>query len=457
MQFWPIEQKHPSHLSRVFSRQDWSFCRSPNLVRPGSSVRWRLTTEITREYRNRSIQEKENSGGLIISGFSLRRRLNTQHAMVRRKVQPALETVAWPLTPDPSPSLAPIVYVTDIIDNFTVSKEHPGGSRPISMASTRDGFISPAARPTLDDVLNGRAPPPYTLAAYTAFLSEQHCLETLEFSVESKKYREKYDEAVAHLAGMPFTVETDEGFELQQDWTRILDIYIRPGAPREINLPAEERDDLVEWPFGLKPPPPEALEPAVKRMHDLMAESIFIPFCNNLRTISHAQTYNALSEYSQRHSRHIDDRGTSYPHNPAHRRKSPPSTSHSSSNFRPSRSPPSQHRPSQNSARSSGLSRTSGQRITPYVSSSSTGSVGESAVADSESSDSILPADRHLLSPPVTPPAGEPSFHSSGSQTSSPNAPRPQRTESGGWKKMSQKIWPGRKKNGSGLSRDDAS
>src|SRR5262249_6672508 len=143
-----------------------------------------------------------------------------------------------------------------------------------------------------------RAPPPYTLAAYTAFLSQQHCLETLEFTTEAKKYTEKYYEASANLAGMPLSNETEEGSDLIQDWTRLLDIYIRPGAPREINLPAEERDALVHRGYDLRPPLPDSLDAAVKRMYDLMSDSIFIPFCNSLKEkVSYPKTYHVPSDF----------------------------------------------------------------------------------------------------------------------------------------------------------------
>src|SRR2546423_770492 len=224
-------------------------------------------------------------------------------AMITRKTQAVVSSIVWPYTPEPSPRLAPVAPSGNIEDTFTMTGEDESRTtRPISLAVPRDhaGALSLSGRPTLDDVLNSRAPQPYTLSAYMAFLSQQHCIETLAFTLDAKKYREKYDAASAHMAGMPLTYESDEGQDLQEEWTRILDIYIKPGAPQEINLPSEDRDDLLEWPFNFKPPPPEALEPSVKRMHDLMSDSIFIPFCNSLAPVIHAQTYTALSDFGGR-------------------------------------------------------------------------------------------------------------------------------------------------------------
>lgn len=311
--------------------------------------------------------------------------------------------------------------------------DEPARPRPISVVR-KEGILSPN-RPTLDDVLNNNAPPPYTLAAYTAFLSQQHCLETLEFVTEARKYGCRYDEAVlARKDDAPLTTESDDGFELTLMWNRLLDVYVKPGAPREINLPAEERDDLVEYPCEPNPAPPAALDPAIKRMYDLMSDSIFIPFCNSLRVPSHAQTYSAISELSKAdfdpsrmtyHDRSgISRRGG---HN---RRESPPAASPS---FSPSRSPP-QHRSTHSSTLSNALNRTSASnRLSTHVSHSS-------AASDTAMTDASDPDDTAVMTPPTTPPSSElggPAanhHHSHPGPTTQPTM-KPHRSESGAWKK----------------------
>lgn len=57
---------------------------------------------------------------------------------------------------------------------------------------------------------------------------------------------------------------------VMMDWTRVLDVYIKPGAPREINIPAEERDQLTGYPYGPTLPPPEVLDMSIKLMYDPM-------------------------------------------------------------------------------------------------------------------------------------------------------------------------------------------
>jgi hypothetical protein len=354
--------------------------------------------------------------------------------MSKRKSQRQKAPTIWPYTPEPSPRLKPLV-VEEISEDITM--EEPTRPRPISMVR-KEGLLSPN-RPTLEDVLNNTAPQPYTLAAYTAFLSQQHCLETLEFVTEARRYSTKYDEALAAVENdeTKLTTESDEGFELMNMWTRLLDVYVKPGAPREINLPAEERDDLVEYPYEPQPAPPAALDPSVKRMYDLMSDSIFIPFCNSLKVPSHAQTYSAISELRRTEfdpSRMtFDDRsGMSRAANPPKRRESPPAPA----TFSPSRSPPSQHRAVHSSSLSSALSRTSaGNRLSTHVSHSSAAS--ESALTDGSD-----PDESAVMTPPTTPPTSELGGNAAyGTQRQHHQAPttqpqlKPHRSESGAWKK----------------------
>ncbi|RMD39307.1 hypothetical protein DV735_g5824, partial [Chaetothyriales sp. CBS 134920] len=318
-------------------------------------------------------------------------------------------------------------------------------SNPVPIGGRKERHQS-TVRPSLEDVLNNVAPPPYTLAAYTAFLSQQHCLETLEFVTESRKYREKYENAATKLDGAEVTTESDEGFELMMDWNRLLDVYVKPGAPREINLPAEERDDLVEQPYEPKLPSPDALNPSVKRMNDLMSDSIFIPFCNSLKVMPHAQTYNPMSDWSFR-----EDGDHSLPLEHTHRRSpSNPSLSPApSSSFAPSRSPPSQNQ--QSSSLSNALGRQSGNRLSTHVSNSSakSGPISDAALSDSDR-DSPVPGEQDsVMTPPTTPPTIDVGAGSQGIAVSATSHPlKPQRSESGGWKRMGMKFFGGKQRRG---------
>jgi hypothetical protein len=375
--------------------------------------------------------------------------------MITRKTEAVVSSIVWPYTPEPSPRLAPVAPSGEIEDDFIMSRDESRPARPISLAVPRDhaSALSPGGRPTLDDVLNNRAPQPYTLSAFMAYLSQQHCLETLAFTLDAKKYREKYNTASTHLAGMPLNYENDEGDELQQEWTRILNIYIKPGAPQEINLPSEERDELLHWPYGVKPPPPEALEPSVKRMHDLMSDSIFIPFCNSLRPVSYAQTYAAFSDFGGRESQldpsrsTLDERRNMQQRAPPRRRHSPPATSNTFD--LPSRGSQPSHRHTQSSTLSSALNRATSNRLPTSASNSPTASGPEYALTDdSGSGDSPGPAEPRT--PPTTPPTSDVAPKVSG-QMLAQSPPKSSRSDSGSWKKMSYRLGWGKKKSAGAL------
>ncbi|RMZ77355.1 hypothetical protein DV737_g4401, partial [Chaetothyriales sp. CBS 132003] len=375
--------------------------------------------------------------------------------MSKKKSQRKSTAPVWPYTPEPSPPLEAPNKGFDLAKKSKMAGEERSKAVPISKG--RRERLPTTVRPSLEDVLNNVAPPPYTLAAYTAFLSQQHCLETLEFVTGSRKYSEKYHNALAKLGGKEVTTESDEGFELMMDWTRLLDVYVKPGAPREINLPAEERDDLVEQAYEPKLPPPEALNPSVKRMYDLMSDSIFIPFCNSLRVPTHAQTYNPMSDWAIREdadaSRTFDDRVGRHRRSPSNPSISPPQPSL----FVPSRSPPSQHQPPQSSSLSSALGRQSGNRLSTHVSNSSARSapMSEAALTDSSGGDrdSPVPGEQDsVMTPPTTPPASDLGAGNQATSISATSHPlKPQRSESGGWKRMGMKFFGSGKQRRGGL------
>jgi hypothetical protein len=357
--------------------------------------------------------------------------------MITRKSKIVSNTRNWPYTPEPSPPLSPTSTTIPIREHFSMAESSPH-LRPISITSKRDGTFSPSGRPTLDDVLNSRAPSPYTLAAYTAFLSQQHCLETLEFVTEAKKYSNKYYDVAAQFAGMPLNTTSDEGYDLMLDWCRILDIYAKPGAPREINLPAEERDDLIDTPYDPIPPPPEALDPAVRRMYDLMSDSIFIPFCNSVRSSSSIYGGSAFSPPETLDLSHGNPHRRQEP-----KRRSPPTTiPHKQRHHSPSLP-----RNNQSSNLTHGLARTSSPRLSMHISHSSAAS--EAAMSDDSASNYSPSAGdlETLASPPLTPPQSDmPVMSGQSPRVSHSNAQqKSQRSDSGGWKKLGNSIF-GRKK-----------
>jgi Regulator of G protein signaling domain len=375
-------------------------------------------------------------------------------AMITRKVHFVSSTVKpWILSPETSPQLSPVISDWDADDEASMSADDITVSRPISIANPSREVANSGSRPTLDDILNGHSLPPYTLSAFTAYLSQQHCLETLEFTMEAKKYQEIYAQTAANLAGMPMNHDHQDVCDLQRHWVRILDVYIKPGSPREINLSSEVRDGLLDEMYSQKPPQPEALDPAVQRMYDLMGESIFMPFLNSFNPAVRATTFSvAESDFGGRRQGRpdmstslLDERADILRRKSSRRHGSPPSSS--SIEFSAPRSPTlaTSHRHTQSSGIATAIGRTSGARLSTHVSNSSAASGQEYLTDDSGSADS--PGSVDPMTPPTTPPGSDlhmeplPRRHS----------PNPSRSDGGNWMKKGMRLLGKRKTGGPSL------
>lgn len=135
-------------------------------------------------------------------------------------------------------------------------------------------------RPSLDEVLANTAPAPYTLSAFMAYLSQNHCLENLEFTLDVKRYRQSYEKWI-RLPSSGGDARRPEDERMRLLWQRLLTVYIVPGAPHEVNLTSHVRDGLLAFSDSAIPPSPQVLDSAMKRIYELMQESIFIPFLNS--------------------------------------------------------------------------------------------------------------------------------------------------------------------------------
>ncbi|KAK4115636.1 regulator of G protein signaling superfamily [Canariomyces notabilis] len=149
-------------------------------------------------------------------------------------------------------------------------------SRPSSLALMPPASASPdrASPPSLRQILTNTALPPYTLGAFMTFLSQNHCLETLEFTMDTERYRTAYFELHAGQ-----TAGTGDGTEhVCSLWQKLMRAYILPYGPREVNLPAHVRDRLLSLPATVVPPDPSELDEAARIVYELMNDSVLGPF-----------------------------------------------------------------------------------------------------------------------------------------------------------------------------------
>lgn len=104
---------------------------------------------------------------------------------------------------------------------------------------------SPHSRkPNLAEILANNAPPPYTLSSFMAFLSQNHCLENLEFTMDASRYRKHYSKMVNRHPGTPISPLSDECAYVLMLWRRLIDAYIRESGPREVRRSSSYQIDF---------------------------------------------------------------------------------------------------------------------------------------------------------------------------------------------------------------------
>ncbi|KAF9693764.1 hypothetical protein EKO04_008309 [Ascochyta lentis] len=317
---------------------------------------------------------------------------------------------------------------------------------------------SPHSRkPNLAEILANNAPPPYTLSSFMAFLSQNHCLENLEFTMDASRYRKHYSKMVNRHPGTPISPLSDECAYVLMLWRRLIDAYIRESGPREVNLPAEVRDNLLALSDSYVPPHPSTLDEAVAKIYELMEEGVLLSFLNSVspssahHSIMSHESYTASVTRSA--TRSYDERSVSHKHVPAHQRASAPSSL--TAGFMHSR--PFSHSRFHSQPTSSGSPAT---RVTSGYTS------GSDAMTDDTGSAS--PSMSDPLTPPGTPPMSDYPmvesthiYYENGSSSGTPS-PRTSRVEHNGigaatrdsWKRVSSKLWP-KKKSGGQLREDE--
>ncbi|KAL8733340.1 MAG: hypothetical protein Q9166_002164 [cf. Caloplaca sp. 2 TL-2023] len=205
--------------------------------------------------------------------------------MIRRKPKSPPATY---LTPPPEELLvnsSSTICDWDADDEGTMSAEDLTASRPPSLDNQPNGPYLPQ-RPTLSDVLSNSSSPPWTLSAFTAYLSQNHCLENLEFTMDAERYRDRYRVVAEQMNGKPMSADSKECNYIRMLWKRLMDAYIIPDGPREINIPSDVRESLLSLPNDSAPPSPEELDAAAKIIYDLMEESVLVSFLNEVPTVT---------------------------------------------------------------------------------------------------------------------------------------------------------------------------
>ena len=101
--------------------------------------------------------------------------------------------------------------------------------------------------------------------------------------MDAERYRERYSALSAQTSA-------EESKYIRMLWQRLIDAYIIPDGPREINLPSNVRDALLSVPNHNTPPRPHTLDAAIKIIYNLMEESVLISFLNEIPSAKSRQS-----------------------------------------------------------------------------------------------------------------------------------------------------------------------
>ncbi|TKA23452.1 hypothetical protein B0A50_07479 [Salinomyces thailandicus] len=390
--------------------------------------------------------------------------------MISRKSSSQLSTLSATTTSSTSSiqsSKSPASAFTDwdADDEGAMSTEDYVPTRALSVAIPKagggQGPYCPR-RPNLRDILANTSPAPWTLAAFMAYLSNNHCLETLEFTMDAGRYRKHYTKMLSR-AGSNGTPPDKDMQYVQELWQRLVNAYIQPNGSREVNLPSDVRDPILTPEVGDLPPAPEKLDTAVAKIYELMEESVLVPFLNSAYPqTAHPSVASCPYDTSEESiSRHYGGRSKA---SRGHRnvRSSPPpqsavdpyAHSYSAPSAMNRKSAPSSFTASLNKARFSvKLSQSTSSPANPMSNSDYLGATSEANLsATGSGSDPGMTADSGSAgSPtgdsPMTPPASPPMSDAS-----------PKR-DSGMWKKLGRLsgMKVGKKKSHGGLMEEQQS
>lgn len=248
--------------------------------------------------------------------------------------------------------------------------------------------------------------------------------------MDAERYRSHYNNMVEAGANPSTLQVTEEPDFVRMLWYKLLDAYIAPNGPREVNLPASVRDRLMSLPGTSTPPDPSELDVATKIIYELMDESVLVPFLNSVALTRAPESLNLWG--SEEHMTDVR----------VHREDSPPSANDTLSPSARGLSPRLSHQ--------SHLGRPGPTRLSTILSSTSATSSAEAidSMTD-DSTDSPSPSGSALepMTPPNTPPTSHVSF-----KAPSPGSGRTVRSEESGWKKMGAKLGWKRSRSGPNTS-----
>ncbi|KAG0244770.1 hypothetical protein BGW41_006328 [Actinomortierella wolfii] len=209
---------------------------------------------------------------------------------------------------------------------YTNPEDNRANRRSVSSFSSRhseDDIVS--SKPSLHQILLDQGHGPYTLENFAAFLQSQFCYENLAFWLASRQYKlcaqSLYQSVIQTAPQFNLHVNSTQYLnpsqarqftELQRKMRAILDTFVLPSSPHELNLSDAVRCRLLrvvaEGSYH-----PQVLEQARESIMDLMKCSsypLFLEDINNKRLSSSAGSSQSCNTDSDKSASAHDEHGS---------------------------------------------------------------------------------------------------------------------------------------------------
>jgi len=166
--------------------------------------------------------------------------------------------------------------------------------------------MSITRKPSLSDILNNETSYPYSLDDFATFLDQTYCLENLEFYMAVRRYTyyayNFYNYSSSPLSSSidsdsilesPASILSDPTYDddsslrgdapahlnfLKHKLHDLISTFILPNSPKEINILAETRDDLLANVFQYNNYHPSIFDNVKDQIYELMESSSFNQF-----------------------------------------------------------------------------------------------------------------------------------------------------------------------------------
>lgn len=170
-------------------------------------------------------------------------------------------------------SLRYLRFPDDTSDRFIDWYTYGNLIQGMSTTKASNGEEWPINPPSLDEILSDISLPPWNRGAFMAYLSQHHCIETLEFLLDTENYTLFYDQLIT---GSPMSRDRED--RVNSSWGRLIRLYIAPCGPRQVNISGRERNHLLNILGGSRPPHPSELDKSRRAIYNLVNESLLAPF-----------------------------------------------------------------------------------------------------------------------------------------------------------------------------------